>query len=387
MSPLFDELQRYVGFSQADQQALRALHGRLAPHFPAVAMAFYDVILRHPGARAALERGERQVGQLKDTLVRWMNDAFQGPWDDAWVERRARIGRVHVQIGLPQHYMITAMNVLRRALRTSIGDAEAPGSPAWRAGVEAMERALDLDLALMLHTYREDSEARQARAERLATYGQLVGSIGHELRNPLGVIETSLYVLTSKGTADPSRTRKHLDRIGQQVTVANDIITQLLDLIRDRPLKLEAVPLGALAADVVAVLERPPALAVELAGFEGLPAVRGDATQLRQVLVNLLENAVDAASEPREGAAARVRLEARATADGVVLTVDDTGAGIEPAVMARLFEPLVTSKPKGIGLGLPLVRRIVERHQGTITAGRSPLGGARFTVTLKGGPR
>lgn len=385
MDALFDELKRYVGFSEADQQALRALHGRLAPHFPQVAQAFYDVILQHPGARAALERGERQVGQLKDTLVRWMNDSFQGPWDGAWVERRARIGRVHVRIGLPQHYMVTAMNVLRRELRTAIGRHEPEGGPAWRAGVDAVERALDLDLALMLHTYREDLEGKQARAERLSTYGQLVGSIGHELRNPLGVIETSLYVLTSKGTADEARTRKHLDRIAQQVTVANDIITQLLDLIRDRPLKLEAVDLAALAGEVVGVLQRPPALAVELAGFEGAPAVQGDATQLRQVLVNLLENAVDAAGE--RGAPARVRLEARRTGDGVVLTVDDTGAGIEAAVMARLFEPLVTSKPKGIGLGLALVRRIVERHRGTITAGRSPLGGARFTVTLQESPR
>ena len=384
MTDLFDELKRYVGFSEADQQVLRALHGRLAPHFPAVALTFYEVILQHPGARAALERGERKVGHLKETLVGWMNDSFQGPWDAAWVERRARIGRVHVHIGLPQHYMITAMNVLRRELRTLIGAYEPGGGPGWRAGVDAMARALDLDLALMLHTYREDMEARQARAERLATYGQLVGSIGHELRNPLGVIETSLYVLKSKGTADEVRTQKHLERIGQQVTVANDIITQLLDLIRDRPLKLESVDLGALAADVVAVLKRPPPVTVELSGFAGLPPVRGDATQLRQVLVNLLENAVDAAAEARPGTPARVRLEAQAGPDGVLLTVDDTGAGVDAAVMARLFEPLVTSKPKGIGLGLALVRRIVDRHQGSITAGRSPLGGARFAVTLPG---
>lgn len=376
MFELFREFQRYVGFSEADEQILRRLHPLLAPSFPSVAETFYARVLEHEDAREALNRGEKHVGQLKGTLVKWMSELFTGPWDEAYVDRRARIGRVHVQIALPQHYMVSAMNVVRVQLRERLGQVVAPQSPEGLAGWAAIERMCDIDLALMLHTYREDLESRQARAERLATFGQLVGSIGHELRNPLGVIETSLYLLKSKAGED-ERTHRHLERIANQVTLANDIITQLLDLIRDRPLQRTAVDLGPLVGDALTTVKREPGVALDVSGLEPGLVVQADATQLRQVVVNLVDNAIYAAH--LEG---RVAVGLRRVEDAAELTVDDSGAGIDPTVKGRIFEPLVTTKPKGIGLGLALVRRIVERHGGTIEAGRGPLGGARFTVTL-----
>ena len=104
----------------------------------------------------------------------------------------------------------------------------------------ALGKILDLELAIMLHTYRDDLLAQQARIERLSTFGQLVGSIGHDLRNPLGVIETSLYILRGR-VGEDERATKHLDRIGEQLGVANGIITNLLDMIRNRPLQRERV--------------------------------------------------------------------------------------------------------------------------------------------------
>ena len=91
----------------------------------------------------------------------------------------------------------------------------------------------------MLHTYRDDLLAQQARVERLSTFGQLVGSIGHDLRNPLGVIETSLFILRGR-VGEDERATKHLDRIGEQLRIANGIITNLLDMIRNRPLAQRA---------------------------------------------------------------------------------------------------------------------------------------------------
>lgn len=368
---LFQELQQYVGFGEADERALRALHPRLTASFPAISVAFYERVLEHPNARAALTRGEKHVGQLKEKLVIWMNELFLGPWDEAYVERRARIGRVHVQIALPQHYMVSAMNVVRVQLRDRIAEVVDERSDEGRVARDAMERICDLDLALMLHTYREDLEASQARSERLSTFGQLVGSIGHELRNPLGVIETSLYVLKGRPSTD-ERTLKHLDRIGLQVTLANDIITQLLELIRDQPIKTGLVDLGQLVSEALSsvnegiVFTLPPPIQVQ-----------GDATQLRQVVVNLAQNATHFA-----GASGRVEVHLQATAVDATLTVDDDGPGIDPTIRNRLFEPLVTTRPGGIGLGLALVRRVVERHGGVVSASRGPLGGARFTVQL-----
>lgn len=374
MEDLFDELKRYVGFTAADEARLRQARPLVQPVFGRAIDAFYAQVLEHPEARGALERGERRVGQLKVTLHQWMEELFEGPWDAAYLERRARIGSVHVRIGLPQHYMVTAMHLVRRHLLEALSAAE--HEPLR----EPVQRICDIDLAIMLHTYRLDLEARQAKAERLATYGQLVGSVGHELRNPLGVIETSLYVLRSRNDPDP-KVVKHLDRIASQVALANQIITQLLDLIRDRPLGRQPVPLDDVVREVAAAVTRPEGARLELPQGP-LPRLSGDPIQLRQVLVNLVDNALHAA-----GPAGTVQVTVGHAGGTVELTIEDSGPGIDPSIKGRLFEPLVSTRPRGIGLGLALVKRIVDRHGGMVEAGRSTqLGGAKFTVRLPEAP-
>lgn len=373
---LFEELKRYVGFDAGDERALRGLHPLAVGDLPRIAAEFYRRILDHEEARKALVGAESSVGRLKTTLVSWMDLLLTGPWDEEYFERRCRIGRVHVKIALPQHYMFGAMNVVRTELQ-SLAEARLSGDPERKAAVlRALGRILDLELAIMLHTYREDLVSQAERNERLSTFGQLAGSIGHELRNPLAVIETSLFILRSRLEED-DRIRKHVDRIGEQLGIANDIVSALLDIIRDRPLSRERHALGALVANAASSVPRPAGVRLELEGLEGLPELDGDPAQLRQVFVNLVENAVHAASP--EGL---VRLSGR-TADGAVeLVVADTGPGVDETVLRRLFEPLITTKVKGIGLGLPLVRRIVERHGGTVAYRRPPERGAHFIVRL-----
>ncbi len=372
---LLEELKRYVGWSAEDEEALRALHAPAAPRFARIAEVFYDTILAHEGARQSLRGGETQVGHLKVTLQRWMDGVLRGPWDEAYYESRARIGRYHVRIDLPQHYMFGAMNVVRRELNAVVDETYA-GDPAARGRARrALGRILDLELAIMLHTYREDLLARQARAERLSTFGQLVGSIGHDLRNPLGVIESSVYILRGRVEQD-ERVHKHLDRIGHQLAVANGIITNLLDMIRNKPLVREAVDLEPVVAGAVDAVPRPEGVRVEATGLEGL-AVQGDAVQLRQVFVNLLSNAVDAVSP-----AGVIQLRGERLDGAIAVAVEDTGRGVDAAVLRRLFEPLITTKTHGTGLGLALVKRIVERHGGEVSYAPRDGGGARFTVRL-----
>jgi len=368
---LLEELQRYVGFTAADGEALRALHPVAEPQFQRISDVFYDRILKHEGARKALEGGESQVGHLKHTLVAWMDELLRGPWDQPYFERRARIGRKHVAIALPQHYMFGAMNVLRQELNAVIDRAYLDRPEQLRAARVALGKILDLELAVMLHTYREDLLSQQARSERLSTFGQLIGSIGHELRNPLGVMESSLYILKGRVTED-ERARKHLDRIGEQLGIANSIIKDLLDMIRDRPLVAGRLHLREVLESAVDQLQ----LAVALEPVAQLPEVEGDPSQLRQVFVNLLDNAAHAA-----GPAGWVRIEGAVEGGSVAVAIEDSGPGVEETVRPRLFEPLITTKQKGIGLGLALVKRIVERHGGTISY--EPRGrGARFVVRL-----
>jgi two-component system, NtrC family, sensor histidine kinase HydH len=373
---VYDELKRYVRFDTADEQALRVLHPYARPHLAAIADLFYDRIFSHEEAHEVLVRGERHVGHLKETLVAWMDSLLTGPWDDAYWSNRYRIGRVHVRIGLPQHYMFGAMNVLRTELGRLAWERFHQEPPALEHVRNALGKILDLELAVMLHTYREDLLAQRARAERLSTFGQLVASIGHDLRNPLGVIETSLYILRGR-LGEDERARKHVDRIAEQLGVANGIITNLLDMIRDRPLARQPVTLARVIAGAADAVKRPPTVAVALEGLEGLPDVDGDPVQLRQVFVNLLENAVFAASP-----AGAVTVRGRAVDAVVELDVEDTGPGVDASTRARLFEPLITTKERGVGLGLALVKRIAERHGGSVGYSDREGGGARFTVRL-----
>ena len=369
---LFEELKRYVGFGAPDERALRLLHPVARPQFERISEVFYQRILEHEAARKALVEGESMVGRLRHKLVQWMDTLLTGPWDDNYYELRARIGRKHVDIALPQHYMFGAMNVLRQELIVAIDAAFIGERDTPRIVRLAVSKILDLELAIMLHTYREDLLSQQARSERLSTFGQLVGSIGHELRNPLGVMESSLYILRGRMAAGDERAKKHIDRLAEQLGIANTIITDLLDMIRDNPLSTQRLRLRDVVESAALQLHLP----LGLEPLAELPEVNGDPSQLRHVFVNLLQNAQQAA-----GPTGTVTVDAEKTDADVAVGVVDSGSGVDASVRARLFEPLVTTRQKGIGLGLALVKRIVERHGGQVTYEQRGKG-ARFVVRL-----
>jgi two-component system sensor histidine kinase HydH len=372
---LLDELKRYVGFCPADEAALRQLCAVARPHFPEIASAFYERILTHAEARRALTGGESRVGHLRVTLVRWMGEVLGGPWDEAWWESHCRIGRVHVRIDLPQHYMFGAMNLVRAEFSKVADRAWADDAPGRQQVQMALGKVLDLELAIMLHTYREDMVSRVSRSERMATFGQVVGSIGHDLRNPLGVIESSLFLLRGR-VGEDERVRKHLERIGDQVRISNEIISGLLDMVRDRPLQRERVALTVLVQGAAGSVPRPAEVGLTVQGLEGLDVV-GDAIQLRQAIVNLVLNAVQAASP-----VGHVRVLTRREGSIAAVDVEDSGAGVPEAVRGRLFEPLITTKEHGSGLGLALVKRVAERHGGSVGHEPLPGGGTRFSLRV-----
>lgn len=379
METLFTELKRYVGWGPQHEHALRTLKPVAMPHFQRIADTFYDRILEHEEARRVLLSGESSVGHLKTKLRAWMEVLFEGPWDEAYFDLRCKIGRVHVRVALPQHYMFGAMNVLRDELKGVLEDAYRDDPGSLLLNYRSIGKILDLELAIMLHTYRQDLEAQNARSERLATFGQLIGSIGHELRNPLGVMESSLFIVQQRVGHD-EKAAKHLARMNEQVQVANGIVTSLLDMIRDRPLRLEQIRLPVLLESVLGSLGIEPGARVTLEGLGDLPPIVADAAQLRQVFVNLMQNALQAIEGRGEVSIMGRRLE-----DGVVeVAIEDTGPGVSTETQRRLFEPLITTKSTGIGLGLALVRRIAERHGGTVRYARQNKG-ARFVVTLRSG--
>ncbi len=298
MTPsFFESLKSYVGFTDRSSATLREFHPLAKPHFISIVDDFYAAIEAHPGARAAITGGDAQIGRLKQTLIAWIDRMLLGPHDEAYYELRARIGRVHVRIALPQQYMFAAMDRIRVHLIDVVQTQMLQGDPTTAGRIcTALNQIIDLELAIMLETYREDLVEKNRNAERLATIGQFAASIGHELRTPLGVVESSLYLVRQHLGADAASApavAKHLDRIGAEVKRANQTIADLLDLARNKPPKRQPTDLRLLVESAADASLLPAAVSFESTVPAGLMAAI-DATQLRQVMVNLIMNACQA---------------------------------------------------------------------------------------------
>src|SRR3954465_8037853 len=125
----FESLKQYVGFTEASSSALRELYPLARPSFVPIVDDFYRAIEAHPGARAAITGGSAQVERLKQTLIQWLDSMLLGPHDETYYQLRARIGRVHVRIDLPQGFMFTAMNRIRVHLLGGVPPAIGPRPP------------------------------------------------------------------------------------------------------------------------------------------------------------------------------------------------------------------------------------------------------------------
>jgi len=377
-----ENVNAYVGFDDDASAALREAHPLVAPSFGSIIDDFYATIEAHPDARAAITGGAAQIARLKQSLMQWIDELFRGPHDEAYFQRRARIGRIHVRIDLPQMYMLTAMD--RILLRSADVLRDAPGvEPDARSRMlTALHQILDIELAIMLETYRDDLLARNRTAERLATIGQFAAGIGHELRNPLGVVESSAFLvgrrLEQLHVSDASITR-HMEKITTEVQRSTRTINDLLELARSRPLRRAVVDCRAFVAQAVPAANLPPGVAVAVDVAEGVP-LDADADQLARVLTNLLINAGQAMN-----GAGQVWIDAQREGKVTVLRVRDDGPGVPASVRDRIFEALFTTKAKGSGLGLALCRRIAEAHGGTVTLDPSERG-AVFRISIPDGP-
>lgn len=369
----------YAGFDDSHAVALAKLRPLLEPYFPAVVEQFYAAIEADPSAKAVFVGGDAQIERQKASLAQWLQELFSGTYDAEYVDRHARIGRTHVRIGLVQQYMFGAMALVRRGLLSALDQVEADGLdlPLSR---QAIDLVCDLELAIMLETYSDHMGEQMRAKERLATLGQLAGFVGHELRNPLAVMETSLHLLGKRLRDPDERVERHLRRLSEQVTLSSGIISGLLELTRDRQPERRPVPLHEATDRALRAIPGGTHLEVEREFAESARVPSVDPTHLHHLLVNLVTNAAQAVAE---GTGRRIWLRARADGQALVLEVDDEGPGLSESITQRLFEPLNTTRAYGLGLGLALCRKIAEKHGGSIHATNRKGGGARFTVRLE----
>jgi PAS domain S-box-containing protein len=218
------------------------------------------------------------------------------------------------------------------------------------------------------------------RKEKLALLGQIAGSVGHELRNPLGVMNNAVYFLQTVLTDADETTREYLKIIKDEIADAERIVSDLLDAVRTKPPQPEAVGVREVIGQTLEKLTIPPSVSVKLDIPETLPALRVDVMQIQQVFRNLISNAVEAMPE---GVVLEISAVENRQDDGAVtVSVRDSGRGITPEVLAKLFQPLFTTKASGIGLGLVVVKNLIQANGGTIRVESAIGQGTTFTVVL-----
>lgn len=481
------EMQSWMGLTEADTERLRVVLPVIEPHIVSIINEFYERIDAHEGARRVM-RDEAQIERLKGTLRVWIAEVFQGPHDQAYVERRQRIGEMHVRVGLQNRYIYLAMQgiqhrltslllaelddpgpaiasldkvlmldlalisgrfvrerealqldalqtILVRHLRVSVFLVDADetiraatevsarmaggdfgiGSYWWTAMPDGLVEACQLraeaarcvehqreitlprvdvgestprsyrvhlvplqhdDVTLLIQleelTDAVEMEARLQRNEALAQLGALSAAVSHELRNPLAGISGALQVVSASMKPDAPH-RDILRKVDSEVRRLNGLVSDLLAFARPLRSQPQVVDLGEVAAESVAlVLADHPAATFPI---EGSGTAFADPDLVKQILLNLLRNAVDAS-----GTNAVVVI---GLTNGRVCVTDD-GAGVPQSLRKIIFKPFETTKTRGTGLGLAISKKNAAAMEGDLRLlPAEPGRGASFELSLR----
>lgn len=233
-------------------------------------------------------------------------------------------------------------------------------------------------------TARKETQRRLAQTERLATLGELMAGVAHEVRNPLTAIRGYVQIIRQQ-TSLPVH-QEYLSVVLKEIDSINKVIQQLLDFSRPRQSQWQQVLLNSLIEETLILVQTSGVQARITFNFEqdtGLPAIVADRELLKQVILNLLINAVQAINARGE---IRIRTwQYSATQQAVA--IEDNGGGIDIALQKNIFDPFFTTKASGTGLGLALSQRIINAHQGDIHVASMPGCGATFTLILPINPQ
>lgn len=242
------------------------------------------------------------------------------------------------------------------------------------------------------HEKLRASELQLAHANRVATMGHLTASISHEVKQPISSpifgAETVLALL-NRQPPHLEQARHSVASIVREGLRAGQIVDRIRALVKKSASQNEPLEINALIRDMVALtrgemLKHDISIQMQLA--DGLPLVDGDGIQLQQVILNLIVNAIEAISGTGEGLR-ELRISTKTTEAGrVLVTVRDSGAGLAPENLKRLFQPVYTTKPSGLGMGRSICHSIIEAHRGRLWASMNAPQGAVFQFTVPSNP-
>lgn len=215
------------------------------------------------------------------------------------------------------------------------------------------------------------------RKEKLALLGQVADTLGHELRNPLGVMNNAVYYLQAVLTEADETTREYLGIIKEEIADAERIISDLQDAVRNKPPRLDEIDVAEVVSQTLRKYDIPTSVTVKLNIPKTLSAIRADPVHMHQVFRNLINNAVEAMPE---GGTLDIR--ADYSEQALRISIKDSGTGMTAEQQARLFEPLFTTKACHIGLGLTVAKNLTLANGGRMEAESVPGRGSTFTIVL-----
>jgi signal transduction histidine kinase len=222
----------------------------------------------------------------------------------------------------------------------------------------------------------QESQELVFRQEKLAVLGKLSGGIAHELRNPLAIINSAAYFLSDK-LDENSELKECAEIIKDEVHDAEHIISTLNNFARQKQPSRSSQALGEMINTLVSHHPPPENIQLNLNIPKDFPPLYVDRQQILQAFTNLTHNAYQAMSD-----GGTLTIAAKTNHEYAVISFRDSGKGFSKEGIKNLFQPLYSSKPEGIGLGLPIVKMLIEAHEGTIELKNDPGKGAEFLITL-----
>jgi signal transduction histidine kinase len=357
----FERRKRFSRLTPADSALLKELREVFAKHSDEVVDRFYAHLVGFEEMRPLLTQaglGDR----LKHLQRGYLLSLASGEYDQDYARNRLRIGRAHSRIGLdPEWFLGTYglyLDLLLPLIHERFGD-DVRGAVQASA---ALAKLMILDMQLVLDAYygirhREAVE----RTEQLAAVGELAASIAHEVRNPLAGMKGALEVL-SKGL--DSSNQEIVEELLAQIERLENLVRDLLTYARPRALQRQEFDAHELLDRLLRTYKEQcdvQNVTVQRVYAPGTGHLNADPRQMEQVFLNLIHNALQAMLN-----GGKLTVATRASNSGIEITFEDTGRGIPPTDLPRVHLPFFTTKHRGSGLGLPIVKKIAEAHGGRL---------------------
>ena len=375
----FSERKRFGRLSDDDAKLLAELRPAFEREADRFVKEFYDHLQSTPALRPFLS-DPATVERLKAFQKRYLISLTRGDYGDDYARSRLQIGQVHERIGLEPQWYLGSYGVYIDLLLPTLHDhfRDDPGK-ALRASA-ALSKLLLLDMQLALDAYYETRHRKELqRSEQLAAVGELAASIAHEVRNPLAGMKGALEVLRTELSVKPSNL-EIVDELLAQIARLENLVRDLLTYARPSAIAVQGFDLHDMLDRLVKMYKdeaETAKITIHRVYGPGTGRICADPQQMEQVFFNLIHNAIQAMEE-----GGTLTVTTQATRAATVISFRDTGKGVPKDDLGRIFQPFFTTKHRGSGLGLPIVKKIIMAHGGFVEVNSTQGEGTAATISL-----